>query len=112
MTHFSKQKDWRKSPGWGMSWGMVLSILPVLAALVLFLASLFFHLGVPDGPHGEMSLDGHVALRLTILIGALVTAVLMRLMFLSHESGLDREVDEGRSATDGQPIRPWGGEEG
>ncbi|WP_413206927.1 hypothetical protein [Rhodospirillum sp. A1_3_36] len=107
MARFGNEKDWRNSPGWTIPWGAILLALPVLAALVLLLASLFLHLGVPDGPHREMSLDGHIALRLTILIGALVTGGLMRLMFLSHESGVDREVDEGRSATDGRPIRPW-----
>ncbi|MCF8479754.1 MAG: hypothetical protein K9H25_04935 [Rhodospirillum sp.] len=108
MARSEKQQGCRNGPsGRGLSWGTALLVLPVVAAFALLLLSLFLPLGVPDGPHGELSLDGHVALRLTILIGAGVTVVLMRLMFLSHESGLDRDVDEGLSAKDGRPIRPW-----
>jgi hypothetical protein len=83
-------------------------ILPVAIALALALMALFLPLGAPDDPQADLSANGHVALRLTILIGAVVTAALMGLMFHSHDSGVDDAVDAGLTEGENRPIQPWG----
>ncbi len=85
---------------WLVYWFLLIS--PLLVGAGLLVSSFFWP--VPDG---HLSVDGHIALRLGVLLGTVTYAGLMRLAFYSHESGLDDKVDHRLSAIDGRPIRAW-----
>lgn len=85
---------------WLVRWFLLVSPLLVGAGLLI---SMFFW----PVPEADLSVDGHIALRLGVLLGTVTYAGLMRLAFYSHESGLDDKVDHQLSAIDDTPIRAW-----